>query len=138
MHLLINIKLHGAKIKITYFMFNNLFFRKSFRLWDNVEKYSTTSSPQMTVGYMHIACWITKASNTHSEYVILIAFPLQHWLQERTSMLCYTYIACLAAFYIETRINVLSVLIITSLYTSHRYHSTFNDNGPYGPKHVGD
>jgi len=26
-----------------------------------------------------IACWIPKAINTHSEYVILIAFPLQHW-----------------------------------------------------------
>jgi len=34
----------------------------------------------------------------HSEYVILIAFPLQQWLRERTSMLRYTYIACLRAF----------------------------------------
>ena len=50
----------------------------------------------MTVGRMHIACWMTKATNTHSEYVILIAFPLQQWLHERASMLRYTYIACLA------------------------------------------
>jgi len=28
-------------------------------------------------------------------YVILTAFPLQEWLQERTSMLRETYIACL-------------------------------------------
>jgi hypothetical protein len=27
--------------------------------------------------------WIPKATNTHSEYVILTAFPLQQWLQER-------------------------------------------------------
>ena len=30
----------------------------------------------------------------HSEYVILIAFPLQQWLNERASVLRYTYIAC--------------------------------------------
>ena len=28
--------------------------------------------------------------NTHSEYVILIAFPLRQWLQERALMLRYT------------------------------------------------
>jgi hypothetical protein len=37
-----------------------------------------------------------KATNTHSEYVILIAFPLQKLLLERASMLRYTYTACLA------------------------------------------
>ena len=44
---------------------------------------------------MRIACWITKVTNTHSEYVIFIAFPLQQWLHERASMLRYTYFACL-------------------------------------------
>jgi hypothetical protein len=29
---------------------------------------------------------------THSEYAILIAFPLQQWLQERTYIKVYTYI----------------------------------------------
>jgi len=32
---------------------------------------------------MRFACWITKATDTHSEYVILIAFPLQQYLYER-------------------------------------------------------
>jgi hypothetical protein len=35
---------------------------------------------------MRIACRIPKATDTHSEYVILIAFPLQRWLQERASV----------------------------------------------------
>jgi hypothetical protein len=39
---------------------------------------------------MNIACCVPNATNTHSEYVILIAFPLQQSLHER-----YTYIACL-------------------------------------------
>jgi len=51
--------------------------------------------PQMTVWRMRIACWINKAKNTHSEYVILNAFLLQQWLQELTSLLRYTYIPCL-------------------------------------------
>jgi hypothetical protein len=37
----------------------------------------------------------TKVTNTHSEHVILIDFPLQQWLYEHTSVLCYIYIACL-------------------------------------------
>ena len=32
--------------------------------------------PQITPWRRRIASWITKAINTHSEYVILIAFPL--------------------------------------------------------------
>jgi len=34
-----------------------------------------------------------KDTDTHSEYVTLIAFPLQQWLRERASMLRYTHIA---------------------------------------------
>ena len=41
---------------------------------------------------MRIVRWIPKATDTHSEYVILIAFPLQQWLRERASLLLCTYI----------------------------------------------
>ena len=30
---------------------------------------------------MRIACWITKAANTHLEYVMLVTFALQRWLR---------------------------------------------------------
>jgi hypothetical protein len=43
---------------------------------------------------MRIACWITKATDKHSEYVIATAFPWQQWLRERVAMLRYKYIAC--------------------------------------------
>ena len=46
---------------------------------------------------MRIACWITKATDTYSEYVILIAFPQQPWLRERTSMLSF-YVQCLSCY----------------------------------------
>ena len=48
---------------------------------------------QMTI--RRIACWIFKATNTHSVYVILTAFPMQQWLHERASMLRHTHIACI-------------------------------------------
>jgi hypothetical protein len=44
---------------------------------------------------MRIACWIPKVTDTHAPYVILIALPLQQWLQELASLLRYTFIACL-------------------------------------------
>jgi len=43
---------------------------------------------------MRCACWIPKATDTHSEYVILTASPLHQWLHERASMLRHPYIAC--------------------------------------------
>jgi len=55
--------------------------------------------PQITTEYeaenLRFARMKTKATNTHSEYVICIAFPLQRWLQEHTLILCNTYI-CLS------------------------------------------
>jgi hypothetical protein len=61
-------------------------------MWKNVVE---PDRSQMIIWRMRIACWIPKATNTQSEYVMLIACPLQQWLQERVSMLRYTFIACL-------------------------------------------
>jgi len=36
---------------------------------------------------MHGACWITKATNIHSEYEILVTLPQQKWLQGGASIL---------------------------------------------------
>jgi len=46
---------------------------------ENLEKYGRTrrATDANIVWRMRIACWIPKATDTHSEYVILIAFPLQ-------------------------------------------------------------
>jgi hypothetical protein len=62
-----------------------------------MEKYCRAgeATDDNTIWRMRIACWITKTIETHSEYVILIVFPLQQWLHERASLLRYTYIACL-------------------------------------------
>jgi hypothetical protein len=49
----------------------------------------------MAIWRMRIACWTPKATNTHSEYVIRIAFPRKKWLHERATMLRHTCVACL-------------------------------------------
>ena len=46
---------------------------------------------QTTIWRMRVMYWITKATNTPSEYVIRIAFPLQQWLHKRDSLLRHSY-----------------------------------------------
>ena len=49
----------------------------------------------------HALCWIRKATNTFSEYVIHIAFPIQEWLGERTK------------YYVIRILHVLLLLIVS-------------------------
>ena len=51
-------------------------FRKSCRLWDDVggKNIVEPGRPQVTKWRMRIACWMPKAINTHSEYLILTVF----------------------------------------------------------------
>jgi len=73
-------------------MFNNFFFRKSCRLWDDVEKYirAGQATDGNTIRPMLIACRISNATEAHSDYVTRIALPRQEWWRERASMSCYT------------------------------------------------
>ena len=77
------------KIK-THILCSVTFFRKSCRLRDNVGECgrTTQTTDDNIILRMHFTWWITKATDTHSEYVILIAFPRQQWLRERALMLC--------------------------------------------------
>jgi len=62
-----------------------------------VEKYGRArqDTDDNVIWRLRVAWWITKTTDTHSEYVILIAFPRQQRLRERTSMLSWTYNAYL-------------------------------------------
>jgi len=81
------------------YTFSIIFFQKLCRVWDNAERYGTarqaTDDNTHIIENVRLAWWIIKATNTHSEYAILIAFPLQQWLHECASVLRYMYIACL-------------------------------------------
>jgi hypothetical protein len=74
-------------------------FRKSCRLWDNVEKLcrARQATDDNITRRKRFACWIPKAIDTPSEYVILTAFPRQQWFRGHASMLrlCVHCLSCL-------------------------------------------
>jgi hypothetical protein len=83
----------------THFMFNSIFYPSPGNcgaygiMWKNVVD---PGRPHTVIWRTRIACWMSKAANAHTGYVIFIAFPLQQWLHERALMLRYTrmYVAC--------------------------------------------
>ena len=80
------------KCSITY-------FRKSCRVWDNVQKRCRAgqATDDDKIRRVRIACWITKVTNTHSECVILIALPRQQRFGKRASTL-WLYVHYLSCF----------------------------------------
>jgi hypothetical protein len=50
----------------------------------------------MTIWRLHIACWITEATDRHSKYVIRFVFPLQQWLYGRARRYVKRTLSCKA------------------------------------------
>jgi len=62
-----------------------------------VEEYGTAGqiTDDSIIWRMRVKCWINKTTDTHSEYVIPIAFPQHKRSQGCDSKICYTLIAYL-------------------------------------------
>jgi len=74
------------------------FFWKSCLLRGKVEKnIAEPSRLQMRIWYMCIAWWIPIATNIHTGYVALIAFPQQQWWREPASLVLL-YVHCLSCY----------------------------------------
>ena len=71
------------------------FFRKGCCLRKKVQKYCTVgqTSDDNTIRHMRITWWINEVTDTHSQYVIPIAFRRQQWFRERASIL-RLYVHC--------------------------------------------
>ena len=69
----------------THILCSITFLLKSCLLCDNAEKYGTAgqATDDNMVWRMRFACWVNKAIDTHSEYVIPIALSRCEWLRER-------------------------------------------------------
>jgi hypothetical protein len=64
----------------THILCSVTFLQKLCHLWDYVEKYHRArwATDDNIIWCMHFACWANKATDTHSECVIvLIALPRQ-------------------------------------------------------------
>jgi hypothetical protein len=59
-------------------------------MWKNVAE---RGRPHDNMAYAHCMLGNYGYKHTHAGCVIIIAFPLQQWLHERSPMLHYTYIA---------------------------------------------
>ena len=78
----------------TFYFQEPFFFNRA--IYEIMRKYTVESCrPPMATWRTRTACWIPRATNKHSEYVILTAFPRKQWLNKRASVLRYTYIAYL-------------------------------------------
>ena len=76
------------KIKTHIWCSITFFFFENHAVYEINEKYfAEQGRPKISIWRMLIACWIPKVTNTHSEYVILIAFPLQQRLNHRALLL---------------------------------------------------
>jgi len=106
-------------------MFNNFFPpRKSYSLWDNVEEYCTARQAldDNITRHMRITCWVTKATNTHSEYDFLLP-----QLYERASILRYTHKACFVIHqYVQIHVVSSHRINIISLYLNDRQTRLLN------------
>jgi hypothetical protein len=72
----------------THFMFRNVFWH-SCHLWDSTKKYrrARQATYDNIIQHMHFVCLVTKTTDTHSEYIVLLAYARQQWLHNCTSVL---------------------------------------------------
>jgi hypothetical protein len=115
---MINVSDQVCRQKYIYFFLIDV-FRKSCRLWDNVKNVVEPDKPRKTIWRMRFACWITKATKTRPEYIILTAFPLQQWVHERAWMLRYTCNACLVdigySYIISNYFSLLIFMLVSDM-----------------------
>ena len=79
----------------------------SYRLWDEeiYGEYREVTDNSI-IQRRRIAFWITKVTDTHSEYVILIAYSRQQWLREEASILLL-YVHCLSCCLLKSVVTAL-------------------------------
>ena len=82
-------------------------------MWKNIVG---LKRPQITKWRMRTSRCVPKAKNTHSEYVIIITFPLQQWLHERSSVLRYsTESVCLSCLLVKPADRAASKMSIETI-----------------------
>ena len=118
--------MHGPiYIRFTYSLFSNSFKHRAYEIvWKNIEEPEGHS----TMRCMSIACCVPKATNSLLKYVKLTVFPLQQCLHKHTSVLRYTYIACVVKSICKDRLPITKSHILNFSLTS--FVSSANLNSP--------
>ena len=81
----------------THFLSSIFFFSEKHVLYEIMwRKWGTArQATDHSIRRTCFRCWITKATDRHSEYVIFIAFPWQWWLHERATFWRF-YLCCVS------------------------------------------
>jgi len=108
------------KIKTHIFDYVTFFFFFENRavyeiMWKNIAQWGM---PQMIKLCMGISCWIPKATNAHTRYIILSASLLQKWFHKRASILRYTYISYIVNISTDDIGSVASVMAVSDFIKS--------------------
>jgi hypothetical protein len=102
------------KINLKNITCNTFFFRKSCRSWDNVEKYGRArQATDNIIRRMLFACRITKATRTHSWYVIRNLFSTATMLTR--TRLIVTFLRVLPVLFILRSMAMFGIEPGTSL-----------------------
>jgi hypothetical protein len=89
---------HCREIENAHCMFNNLFFENCVVCDVTSKNIVGPDRHQMTTWRTRIAYWIAKATDTHSECVILIPFPTATMVA-RTRLNVTSYVNCLSGLF---------------------------------------
>ena len=107
---------------------STIFFPENLSIYD--VRWKNIVQPdrsQITIWRMRCAWWIIKATNTHSQYVTLTAFPLQQSFHEWPQWyVIRTYIACLVTMHsprqpLHTALNVTYLQICLLIFQNNSW-----------------
>jgi len=102
-------------------MFNKFFPPENRAVYENVEKYGTArqDTDENITRRTPIACWITKATDKNTEYVILIAATATIVTQTRPNA---TFLHTLPAFLRNYLLNLSGLYVYHVLHDSQFVH----------------
>jgi hypothetical protein len=90
----------------THILYLITFSRKIVRFWDNVGKYGRDKQATDIILCMPTVCWMSRTTDTHSEYVISLALARQQLLRESMLMLTLYGICTLPVFSFSSAFNM--------------------------------
>jgi hypothetical protein len=77
-------------------MFHVFVLKKSFTRQHEKYGTATKATDDNIIWHMRLEFWLNKATDTHSETVMLVAFPQQLWLHKCVSVMLYIHcLSCL-------------------------------------------
>jgi hypothetical protein len=124
-----NVPRKSRRINQPYIVCSVTLFRKSYRLWDKVEKFCRAGqATDNNMARLRICCWLPKATDADREYAI-IAFQLQQCLPESAPIL-RCIISCLVDI-IELIPKLRAGMFLSSKFINRRHMTVVHECGDH-------